>query len=145
MEKMYLKFSQNLHEVTCAGVSFLITQALSEQLHWKRDSKILFFVDSILKYEIFKIFLPFNIKEVYIRRQFTSLNIQRSIYMFEYKLPFLTFGFSNSIYIATALGCLLVILMFLLSGYKDNIFPILICCPRHLNNKRLYTPMVVKM
>ena len=48
-------------------------------------------------------------------------------------------------YIATVLVCLLIILIFFLSGYTDNIFRILIWCPRQLNNESIYTLVAVKI
>ena len=76
---------------------------------------------------------------------FACLNSQRSVYVFEYMVTFLEFNFSNSIYIATELGYLLIILILFSSGYTDNIFLILLWCPRRLNNERIYIPVVVKM
>ena len=91
---MYLKLSQNLQKVTCAGVSFLTTQALNQQLHRKRDTKILFFCG--LHFEILSIE---DFPTIWQEREYIYV-----VYLLPetskgaYKLVFLEFGLSNNMY-----------------------------------------------
>lgn len=84
-------------------------------LQWRRGSEDTIFHGhhfEIRNIEDFStISLPIA-KEVYVRRQFFYLNIQRSIYTFEFKVTFFEFVFLNNTYIAAVLGCLLIILIF---------------------------------
>ena len=89
-----------------------------------------------------KVFLPFdNQRSIYSPHQFSSLNIQKRMYTFEYKVTFLDFGCSN---ITSTLGCLIIIIYLLINynflpcSYTGNIFQVLIWCPKHLNNGPIY-------